>query len=152
MNHILLDTNILLDRSFRQAPDNAAGIQVLRGCQLRKWNGYATPWSVMTMMYLMDAARDSVDRRIWTKAQIMTEVAGLLTFITLVEGNNGAFTAGFSLGWADWEDAVLYSIAESHPQIEAIVTNDKGFVTRTKKLPGVKAIPPAELTQAAAQK
>ena len=145
MKHVLLDTNILVDRSFRQLPHDAPSLQVLRGCQLSIWQGYTTTWSLMTLMYLMDASRDPSGRRIWTKRQIVHEATSLLTFITVVEAGNGSFNAGFTMAWSDWGDAVIYSIANDHPLIEAIVTNDADFVKRTKKLPGIKAIAPGDL-------
>lgn len=145
MKAILLDTNILMDRSFNRAPANAPSMEVLRQCQQHMLSGYITTWCLMTLMYMMDEARDNKDDRIWTKAEIMAEAADLLSFITLVDGGNAAVLGGMAMGWADWEDAIIYRIADSHPEIEAIVTNDKKFITRTKALKGVKAMQPAEI-------
>ncbi|MDX9750705.1 MAG: hypothetical protein RBT71_06455 [Flavobacteriales bacterium] len=145
MKHVLLDTNILLDRSFQRAPANAPSLEVLRRCQRGVLHGYATGWSIMTLMYLMDAARDANGKRIWTKPQIMAETAMLLTFITVMEANNAAFTNGLALGWTDWEDAIIYAAGDAHPLIEGVVTKEKKFVARTQKLPGIKAVYPADL-------
>jgi predicted nucleic acid-binding protein len=145
MKYILLDTNILLDRSFQRAPFNSPSLEVMRRCQQREFHGHVTTWSLMTLMYLMDQARDDQGSRIWTKQQITSEANTLLTFLTLVDTDHPAFAAGFGLGWADWEDAILYALADNHPQIEVILTNDKPFIKRSKALPGIKAMGPAEL-------
>ncbi len=145
MKHVLLDTNILLDRSFQRAPGNAPSMEVLRRCQRGVLHGYATGWTIMTLMYLMDAARDAKGQRIWTKSEIMAETATLLTFITVIDANNAAFVNGLALGWTDWEDAVIYAAGDAHPLIEGVVTKEKKFVARTEKLPGIKAVLPTEV-------
>ena len=99
----------------------------------------------MTLMYLMDAARDSNDKRIWTKPQIMAETAMLLTFITVIDANNAAFATGLAMGWTDWEDAIIHAAGDAHPLVECVVTNEKKFMTRTEKLPGIKAVRPADV-------
>ncbi|MBV6403762.1 MAG: hypothetical protein IT228_09510 [Flavobacteriales bacterium] len=145
MKHILLDTNILLDRSFQRAPANTASMEVLRRCQLGQLHGYATGWTIMTLMYLMDAARDAKGQRIWTKPLIIAETSMLLTFITVIEANNTAFANGLAMGWTDWEDAVIYAAGDAHPLVEAVVTKEKKFVARTGKLPGIKAVYPSDV-------
>ena len=145
MKNILLDTNILVDHSLRKRPADDPSIQLLRACQRGTYTAYATSWTLMTLLYLMDEARDDHGKRLCTKAEIMAEASDLLTFITLVDAGNAAVVGGLAMGWADWEDAIIYRLADSHPEIEAIVTKDKKFVTRTKTLKGVKAMQPADL-------
>lgn len=145
MKHILLDTNILADLGMRHRDENDPSIQLLRACQQGRIQAYAAGWSIMTLMYLMDAARDERGARLCTKAEVMSEASALLTFITVVEANNSTFALGLGMGWADWEDAIIYATGDSHPLIEAIITNDDKFIKRTKAMCGIKALLPAEL-------
>jgi predicted nucleic acid-binding protein len=145
MKHVLIDTNILVDRSFRRAPQNVSSMEVLRRCQHGALHGYTTTWSLMTLMYLMEEARDAHGKRIFSKADITAETIDLLTFITLVDAGNATVLGGLALGWPDWEDAIIYHAANSHPLVEAIVTNDGKFVKRAKALKGIKAMTPSEL-------
>lgn len=144
MKHILLDTNVLIDLGMKRRDEKDPGIQLLRSCQQGRVQAYATGWSIMTLMYIMDSARDERGTRMCTKAEVMSEASALLTFVTVIEANNSAFAMGLAMGWTDWEDAIIYATGDSHPLIEAIVTNDAAFQKRTKKLPGIKAIAPAE--------
>ncbi|MCC6541123.1 MAG: hypothetical protein IT225_02775 [Flavobacteriales bacterium] len=148
MKHILLDTNILVDLGIRHRDEKDPGIRLLRTCQQGKLHAYATGWSVMSLMYLMDSARNERGERMCSKAEVMAEASALLTFVTVIDANNSAFAMGLAMGWADWEDAIIYAAGDSHPLIEAVVTNDKKFRNRTKKLPGIKAIDPAVLVDA----
>ena len=148
MKHIFLDTNILVDLSIRRRPESDPSIRLLRACQQGTLQGYTTTWSLMTLMYLMDAARDEHGRRMCTKAEVVSEATALLTFLHLVDSNSAAMAGGLALGWPDWEDAILYRLADSHPQIEAIVTNDDKFRKRTKALPGIRAVAPADVMPA----
>ncbi len=145
MKHILLDTNILADLGMKRRDEKDPGIQLLRSCQRGGVRAYATGWSIMTFMYIMDSARDKRGARMCTKAEVMSEASALLTFVTVIEANNPAFAMGLAMEWADWEDAIIYAAADAHPLIEAIVTNDAAFRKRTRKLPGIKAIAPAEV-------
>lgn len=145
MTGIFLDTNILVDLFVRRKPEEDASVELLRACQQRELQGYTSSWCLMTLMYLMDQARDAQGKRMCTKAEIVNETTGLLTFLTVVDADNIAIAAGLTLGWSDWEDAILYTLANKHPRIEAIITNDKAFIKRTKKLPGIRAMGPADL-------
>lgn len=140
MKHVLLDTNILMDACFRRKPDGHPSMELIRQCQLRRFEAYTTFWSIMTVMYLMDEARDMHGRRIATKQEIMTIAAGLMAWTTVIDTTNGHFATGFALGWSDWEDAVIYAAADAHPLVESVVTNDRKFATRTARLPGIKAV------------
>jgi len=145
MKHIFLDTNILVDHCFRRKAANDPSLELIRRCQQRELIAYSAPWCIMTVMYLMDQARDEKDKRMLSKERIMAEAGLMLSFITLIETNNASFITAFTLGWSDWEDAVIHAMANAHHKVEAIVTNDNGFMRRTKGLQGVKALLPSQV-------
>lgn len=144
MKHVLLDTNILADQLFRRKSDGDPSLELIRLCQRGELIAYTTPWCLLTVMYLMGEATGARGARVWTNAEIQREAGQLLSFITLIEAGNGHFAAGFTYGWPDWEDAVIHALADGHPQIEVVITNDKEFVKRSKKLDGVPALLPAD--------
>lgn len=144
MKFVFLDLNIIMDQCFRRKPDHDPSLEIMRLCQQRKLHAYTSAWCVMTVMYMMGEARDVAGTRIWTKQAVLSYAGSLLSFVSLIETTNRDFATGFSLGWEDWEDALIYAVADLHPKVEAIVTNDRKFINRTKKLKGVKAITPAE--------
>jgi predicted nucleic acid-binding protein len=145
MKHVFLDTNILVDQCFRRKKANDPSLVLMRLCQQGVLSAYTSSWCLMTMMYLMDEARGPEGRRIWTKKEILAETASLLSFVTVVEAGNGHFARAFTIGWADWEDAIIHAVAEGHGQIEVVVTNDRKYVNRTKKDPGVQALLPSDV-------
>jgi predicted nucleic acid-binding protein len=150
MKHVFLDTNILVDHCFRRKPANDPSLELIRRCQQRVMIAYSAPWCIMTVMYLMDQARDQKGKRMLSKERIMAEAGLMLSFITLIETNNASFLTAFALGWSDWGDAVIHALADAHPKVEAIVTNDNGFVRRSavlrkKGVQGVKAVLPGQV-------
>lgn len=145
MRHIYIDTNMMLNVVFNRVPDDHPSVILMRRCQQGHFTAYTSEWCVMTLMYMMDQLRDEKDRRVWTKQEIMKQTGKLISFVTMINGGNGVFAGAFAMEWADWEDAIIYAAADTHPLIEAIITNDAAFQRRTKKLPGIKAIGPAEV-------
>jgi hypothetical protein len=58
----------------------------------------------MTVMYLMDQARDEKGKKMLSKERIIAEAGLMLSFITLIETSNASFLTAFALRWSDWED------------------------------------------------
>lgn len=145
MKYLYLDTNILMNVVFKRVPDSHPSVILLRHCQQGHFSAYTSEWCIMTLMYMMDQLRDGRNQRIWSKQEIMKQTGKLLSFVTMVSSSNGSFAGAFAMEWPDWEDAVIYAVADAHPLIDAIVTNDAKFIRRTKRLPGIKAFAPADV-------
>ena len=145
MKHIYIDTNMMMNVVFKRVPDTHPSVALLRRCQQGHFSAYTSEWCIMTLMYMMDQLRDEHHKRVWSKQDIMKQTGKLLAFVTLVNGGNGTFAGAFAMEWPDWEDAIIYAVADAHPLIECIVTDDAKFIRRAKRLQGVKVVAPDEV-------
>lgn len=139
MKHIYIDTNLMVNVVFKRVSATHPSVTLLRHCQQGHFSAYTSEWCIMTLMYMMDQLRDEEHKRVWSKQAIMQQTGKLLSFMNLVSAGNGAFAGAFAMEWTDWEDAIIYAVADAHPLIECVVTNDAKFIHRARRLPGIRS-------------
>lgn len=123
---VLFDTNVLLDVLLARAPHAAPATRLLELVARNDLDGLLCTTSITTVHHL--AAKAVGD------AQARRHVATLLGLFEIAAVSRAVLADALSLGFKDYEDAVLHEAAR-HAAATAIVTRDpKGFATARLRL------------------
>lgn len=116
---LLFDTNVLLDVLLARPPHAEASARVMTGVEAGVITGVIGATSVTTIVYL---ATKAVGAR-----RARRHVETLLSLFAIAPITEAVLRGALSLGFADFEDAVLYEAARA-TRCQGIVTRDaQGF-------------------------
>lgn len=122
---LLLDTNIVLDLLMDRMPFADAAAELFSKVEDGSATGYLCGTTITTVYYLMAKAVGT------PRAQ--EEIKKLLTLFEVAPVNRPVLQSALTVGFVDFEDAVIHEAA-CHAGAEAIVTrNQKDF--KKSKIP-----------------
>jgi predicted nucleic acid-binding protein len=120
MDHILLDTDLILDFFLGRKPFSESAAQVLNLCRLNKITGYITPVIIANTYYLL--------RKNAPHATVIEKLKHFLTIIEVIEMNKQNVIDALNSPFKDFEDALQNYSAVSHSKVSVILTrNIKDF-------------------------
>jgi predicted nucleic acid-binding protein len=139
---ILFDTNILLDVLLDRAPHVVPASRLMVHVERKRMEGLMGATSVTTIHYLATKAVGG--------ARARRHLQTLLSLFDVAPVGRVVFSDALSLGFPDYEDAVLHEAAR-HAGATGIVTRDPGGFARAslhiyspdELLTMVRALPPS---------
>lgn len=124
MNHISIETNIILDFFFDREPYSEHAAQVLNLCEEQKTNGFITPVAVSNVYYLLI--------KIGKHDLIIEKLKQLLTIIDIGPMDKTVVLNALNSQFKDFEDALQNFSAIEKGEIKVILTrNIKDFKKST---------------------
>jgi predicted nucleic acid-binding protein len=116
---VLFDTNVVLDVLLARPPHAAPAIELFDRVARRELDGLLSATMITTIFYLATKAAGA--------AQAKRHINTLLSLFEIAAVGRSALADALTLGFSDYEDAVLHEAAR-HAGASAIVTRDpKGF-------------------------
>jgi predicted nucleic acid-binding protein len=116
---VLFDTNVVLDVLLARPPHAAPAIELFDRVARRELDGLLSATTITTIFYLAAKAAGT--------AQAKKHVTTLLGLFDIAAVGRAPLADALTLGFSDYEDAVLHEAAR-HAGATAIVTRDpKGF-------------------------
>ncbi len=120
MDHILIDTDVILDFFFDRQPFSEFSSNVFSLCEQKKILGYTTPLIIANTYYLL---RKTAKHEI-----IVNKLHQLLSFIDVIEMNKNTVINALNSHFKDFEDALQNFSAIQTNSITIILTrNTKDF-------------------------
>ncbi len=128
ISDVFLDTNIFLDHLLKRNPDS---VEVIRLCERKQINGYASSASFYTLTYV-------ITEKIKKKAHpILMEYSGFIQTMPTTQHNlDSALSSPFN----DLEDAFQYYTALNKKELDFFITNNvKDYAGVSSRLPVINA-------------
>jgi len=120
MDHLLIDTDIILDFFFNREPFAEHAIQLFVLCENNEVKGYTTPVIISNVYYLLS--------KISKHEVIIGNLKKLLQIIDIVEIDRDIILEALNSKFKDFEDAIQNFSAENNDKIKIILTrNIKDF-------------------------
>ncbi len=124
MDHVLIDTDVILDFFFDREPYSEYAAQVLNLCEEQKIKGFLTPVAISNVYYLL--------RKIGKHDLIIEKLKQLLTIIDIAEMDKTIVLNALNSQFKDFEDALQNFSALGKEKIKVILTrNLKDFKKST---------------------
>lgn len=124
MDHVLIDTDVILDFFFDREPYSEYAAQVLNLCEEQKIKGFITPVAVSNVYYLL--------RKIGKHDLIIEKLKQLLTIIDIAQMDKTVVLNALNSQFKDFEDALQNFSAIEKGEIKVILTrNIKDFKKST---------------------
>lgn len=124
MDHVLIDTDVILDFFFDREPYSEYATQVLNLCEEQEIKGFVTPVAIFNVYYLL--------RKIGKHDLIIEKLKQLLTIIDIAEIDKTIVLNALNSQFKDFEDALQNFSALREEKIKAILTrNIKDFKKST---------------------
>lgn len=120
MDHILIDTDVILDFFFDRAPfaEHATSIFVL--CENKSVKGFVTPVIIANVYYLL--------RKVANHAVVVEKLKQLLQIVDIVEVDKVVIIEALNSRFKDFEDAIQNFAAANNRMIHIVLTrNVKDF-------------------------
>ncbi len=122
MNHVLIDTDVLLDFFFDRKPFETYSTQILNQCAENEIKGYATPVIISNVYYLL--------RKTAKHDVIIEKLKQLLQIIDIIHMDKASVVNALNSEFKDFEDALQNFSAMENGKISIILTrNIKDFKT-----------------------
>lgn len=120
MEHILIDTDVVLDLLFDRKPFSDQATIVFSLCEAGKIKGFVTPVILSNVYYLL--------RKIATHEKVIQKLDQLCLIIDILNTDRQIVLRALKSGFSDFEDAIQNFSAEQSGQIHTIITrNTKDF-------------------------
>ncbi len=119
MMRVLVDTNVALDLLLAREPFDIDAIQLFALSEAGKFDLLLSTDAISTIFYVVSKNRNASKAR--------EAISKLLDFVTLVSLDERAVLHGLALDFADIEDALVASVAESANARVIITRNVKDF-------------------------
>lgn len=120
MDHVLLDTDVLLDFFFDRIPYSNHTAVVLHHCEEKKIKGFVTPVIVANLYYLL--------RKTARHELVIDKLNQLLSILDIAEVNRNVVVQSLQSDFKDFEDALQHFSAIEQKNIHIILTrNTKDF-------------------------
>lgn len=124
MDHVLIDTDVILDFFFDQEPYSEYAAKVLNLCEEQKIKGFITPVAISNIYYLL--------RKIGKHDIIIERLKQLLIIIDIAEMDKTVVLNALNSQFTDFEDALQNFSAIGKGKIKVILTrNIKDFKKST---------------------
>ncbi len=124
MDHVLIDTDVILDFFFDREPYSEYAAKVLSLCEEQKIKGFITPVAISNIYYLL--------RKIGKHEIIIERLKQLLTIIDIAEMDKTVVLNALNSQFKDFEDALQNFSAIGKGKIKVILTrNIKDFKRST---------------------
>lgn len=120
MEHILIDTDVILDFFFNRTPHAEYATQILTLCEEQKIKGFVTPVIVSNVYYLL--------KKIGKHEVIIEKLKQLLIIVDVTHINAKSVLNALNSEFKDFEDALQNYSAIDNGKIQVILTrNIKDF-------------------------
>lgn len=120
MNHVLIDTDVLLDFFFDREPFSESAAQILSLCESRQIKGYITPVICSNLYYLL--------RQTAKHQKVIEKLRQLMTIVDVLLMDRDVVIQALGSGFNDFEDALQNYSAIISGFIDVILTrNSKDF-------------------------
>ena len=116
MDHVLIDTDVILDFFFDREPNSEYAAQVLNLCEEQKIKGFITPVAVSNVYYLL--------RKIGKHDLIIEKLKQLLTIIDIAQMDKTVVLNALNSQFKDFEDALQNFSAIEEGKIKVILTRN----------------------------
>lgn len=137
---VLFDTNVILDVLLDREPHAAASAEILSRVEAGEVSGWLCATTVTTLFYLITKAADS--------QRALTDIRKLLSLFEIAPVNRPVLEAALTLGFSDFEDAVLHEAARQIDATAIVTRNGDDFkkaampVYRPEELSGILDLQP----------
>lgn len=120
MDHVLIDTDVIMDFFFDREPFAEYATEILNLCEEKKIIGFTTPVIISNVYYLLSKV---------AKHQIIIEkIKQLLTIVDIVKMDKNVVLNSLNSDFKDFEDALQNFSAVENGKIKIILTrNIKDF-------------------------
>ena len=112
MDHVLIDTDVILDFFFDREPFSENAARIFSLCESGKIKGFVTPVICSNTYYLL--------RQIARHEIVIERLSKLMTFMDVISMNREVVIQALSSGFKDFEDA-LQNFASAHSGIVDVV-------------------------------
>ncbi|MCX6286526.1 MAG: PIN domain-containing protein [Bacteroidetes bacterium] len=116
MDHIFLDTDIILDFLTGRVPHSSHAAEILTLAEKKELKAYVSLLTFSNAYYIL--------RKHATHRKILELFAKLETIIELADIPPGILMMSLHSGFSGFEDALQNFTAESHPQIKILITRN----------------------------
>ena len=116
MEHVLIDSDVILDFFFDRAPYSDFAAEVLVLCETGKVKGFTTPVIISNVYYLLSKI---------SKHQLVVEkLRQLITIIDIINIDKAVIVEALNSKFKDFEDALQNYAAENDQTIKIILTRN----------------------------
>ncbi|PCE63871.1 type II toxin-antitoxin system VapC family toxin [Sediminicola luteus] len=116
MDHILFDTDVILDFFFDRKPHSDFTAKTLQYCQEGKAKGYTTPVIIANTYYIL--------RKTATHEYVVIKLNQLLDLFEILDMNKSIISLALQSEFKDFEDALQNYSGETHPNVNIILTRN----------------------------
>ncbi|CAB1064932.1 PIN domain protein [Olavius sp. associated proteobacterium Delta 1] len=120
---ILFDTNVVLDVLLDREPYSSTAAKLFSKVESGKISGYVCATTITTIHYLAS--------RVIGVNSAVKEISNLMKLFEVAPVNRAVLEAAVSLGFKDFEDAVLHESAR-YREAQGIVTRDLSGFKKSK--------------------
>lgn len=122
MKNVLIDTDVLLDFFFDRQPFSVDSAQVLSLCERRDINGFVTSIMLSNIYYLL--------RKTDKHDKVIESLKMLMKIVDVATTDKQSILEALNSEFKDFEDALQNFSAQTHTEIEIIITfNIKDYKT-----------------------
>ena len=120
MDHVLIDTDVIMDFFFDRKPFAEFATEILNRCEEKKIKGFTTPVIICNVYYLL--------RKTASHQLIVEKIKQLLNIIEIIEMNKDVVFEALNSEFKDFEDSLQNYSAIKDGKINIILTrNIKDF-------------------------
>lgn len=116
MQHLFLDTNILLDLLANRVPFNKHAIALFKGVEQQKYTLYTSSHSIATCYYLL--------QKHGPEKKLRETIQHLLDYLSVLSVDERIIKKSLKSPHKDFEDAIQMNCAYSNPSINFIITRN----------------------------
>lgn len=116
MEHVLIDSDVILDTLLDRKPFSKISTEILALCANNKLKGYITPVIIANIYYIL--------RKTYSKNEVKQGLNNLLEIIEVVEINKKNIIEALNSDFADFEDALQNFSAIANGKVTAIITRN----------------------------
>ncbi len=116
MDHVLIDSDVILDALFDRKPFAKFAVQILKLCESKKIKGYLTPLIYSNVYYLL---RQSAQHEM-----VIQKLKQLLQITDVLQMDRNVVENALESDFKDFEDSLQHFSAVNHSQIDIILTRN----------------------------
>ncbi len=116
MDHVLIDTDVILDFFFDREPFVKSAAEVFTLCEKKQIKGFTTPVIICNVYYLL--------RKIAQHQVIVEKLKQLLTIIDVLQMDKNTIMDSLNSDFKDFEDALQNFSAVHHKLVSFIITRN----------------------------
>ena len=124
MDHVLIDTDVILDYFFDREPFSEHATKIFILCETKLLRGYITPVIISNVYYLL--------RKVAKHEVIIDKLKQLLSLVEVLQMDKNIILQALNSDFKDFEDALQNYSAINKKEINVILTrNTKDFQKST---------------------